>query len=415
VWTGWREPMDAARRAIALAFGRLWSERSLVRLLTAVVLVAMTYPVWEVSSAQTSAPAPPAWDRAAAGRYLDQRMDEWFAKAEQLQTGDRRVACVSCHTVIPYALVRPALRRTMKVAAPTPQEQRLFEDTSRRVRTYDAHQLLYDFDEDKKDESESTEAVLYAFILAALDADRTGAARDDVTRRAFDRLWARQRDDGGWEWLDVGLEPFESSGSEYQGAAFAALAVTMAPAAARATDSRRGLERLTTYLHDRYSRQNLHSRLWAALVSASIDGLLSRADKDALVSDLARLQNGDGGWSLDRLGGWQWDRTTPPYRAPGDRDASIVSVSDGYATGLIVYALRQAGEPANHPLVARGTRWLEANQRPVRVGDNEWPAWRAHSLNYDREHGGARGESWRRLFMSDAATAFATLALLSAG
>jgi hypothetical protein len=64
-----------------------------------------------------------------------------------------------------------------------------------------------------------------------------------------------------------------------------------------------------------------------------------------------------------------------------------------------------------HPLVQKGVQWLKANQLPVRVGDREWPAWRAHSLNYDREHGGPRGEPWRRLFMSDAATAFASLAL----
>ena len=47
-----------------------------------------------------------------------------------------------------------------------------------------------------------------------------------------------------------------------------------------------------------------------------------------------------------------------------------------------------------------------------------WPtagiemAWRAHSLNYDREHGGDKGEPWRRMFMSDLATAFAVLALV---
>jgi hypothetical protein len=33
-------------------------------------------------------------------------------------------------------------------------------------------------------------------------------------------------------------------------------------------------------------------------------------------------------------------------------------------------------------------------------------------LNYDREHGGPKGEPWRRMFMSDLATAFGVLALL---
>jgi hypothetical protein len=63
---------------------------------------------------------------------------------------------------------------------------------------------------------------------------------------------------------------------------------------------------------------------------------------------------------------------------------------------------------------------LAANQRALPVPDAPGRGWRSHSLNYDREHGslsydhalGAdKGEPWRRLFMSDTATAFAILAL----
>ena len=39
-----------------------------------------------------------------------------------------------------------------------------------------------------------------------------------------------------------------------------------------------------------------------------------------------------------------------------------VSKSDAYATGLIAYALRQAGLRSNHLNVKRATDWLEANQ-----------------------------------------------------
>jgi hypothetical protein len=78
-----------------------------------------------------------------------------------------------------------------------------------------------------------------------------------------------------------------------------------------------------------------------------------------------------------------------------------------------VYTLRQAGVPAGHPALSKGLQWLKANQRNVQVGQHEWPAWRAHSLNFDREHGGEKGEPWRRMFMSDSATAFAALALLA--
>jgi len=354
------------------------------------------------------------WNREAAAAYLDRRMDEWFAKADTLRTGEGQTACVSCHTVVPYALARPALRRAMHVDAPTPQETRLVDETSRRVRTYDAQQLLYDYEDDKKGESRGTEAVLYALILASADAGQARREPSDATRRAMTRLWQLQRADGAWEWLDVGLEPFESIDSAYQGAAFAALAVGMTPGLSGGSSARTGIAKLRNYLRTHYQRQNLYNRIWGLLASTSVDAGLTpagRDDRDRLVGELQRRQRDDGGWSLDGLEGWRWDRTSAPFQSPGMRDRSLVAKSDGYATGLIVYTLTKAGMSVAHPLVQKGVQWLKANQLPVRVGDREWPAWRAHSLNYDREHGGPRGEPWRRLFMSDAATAFASLAL----
>jgi len=63
--------------------------------------------------------------------------------------------------------------------------------------------------------------------------------------------------------------------------------------------------------------------------------------------------------------------------------------------------------------VSKGLQWLRANQSKVEVNQQSWTAWRAHSLNYDRERGGDKGEPWRRMFMSDSATAFAALALIA--
>jgi len=305
----------------------------------------------------------------------------------------------------------------MRAGAQTPQEARLVDETSRRVQTYDSHQLLYDFDEDKKDESRGTEAVLYALILAAADAGQAPREPGDSTRRAMARLWQLQRADGAWEWLDVGLEPFESIDSAYTGAAFAALAVGMTPALSSGPDARAGIEKLRNYLRTNYPSQNLHNRIWGLLASTSLDDGLIGAGRDELekldrlIGDLQRRQRDDGGWSLEGLGDWRWNRATAPFESPGTRDLSLAARSDGYATGLIVYTLRQAGLSVEHPVVKKGLQWLRADQLPVRAGDREWPAWRAHSLNYDREHGGSRGEPWRRLFMSDAATAFASLAL----
>src|SRR5438270_44784 len=74
--------------------------------------------------------APPKlgdWNREGAARYLDDRMDVWFAMATKLKTGQRETSCVSCHTTVPYALSRSVLRRAMHVSSPTPQEVRLLE------------------------------------------------------------------------------------------------------------------------------------------------------------------------------------------------------------------------------------------------------------------------------------------------
>jgi squalene-hopene/tetraprenyl-beta-curcumene cyclase len=144
-----------------------------------------------------------------------------------------------------------------------------------------------------------------------------------------------------------------------------------------------------------------------------VTGLLTSAQREALVKEIQGRQRDDGGWALDSLGAWKWSKATAPFRPPGTLDASLLAKSDGYATGLIVYTLRQAGVPAGHPALSMGLQWLKANQRNVQVGQHEWPAWRAHSLNFDREHGGEKVEPWRRMFMSDSATAFAALALLA--
>src|SRR6478672_6278925 len=158
-------------------------------------LVWTVLVVTQASPGQVRPTSASGWNRIAAAAYLDTRMDEWFAKADELQTGDGRTTCVSCHTVIPYALARPALRRAMNVIEPTPQEARLADETSRRVQGHEGDQLLYGFDEDKKGESLGTEAVLYALILASADAGQGRREASDATRGAMTRLWRLQRTD----------------------------------------------------------------------------------------------------------------------------------------------------------------------------------------------------------------------------
>jgi squalene-hopene/tetraprenyl-beta-curcumene cyclase len=360
--------------------------------------------------------APSAgWDREGAARYLDERIDLWFATADKLRTGQAETACVSCHTTVPYLMARPALRRAMQVSTATPQEMRLLEETTRRVQTYEAHQLLYEFNENKKTESRGTEAVLNTLILASSDAAQNRREPSAPTQLALERLWKTQRPDGAWDWLDFGLEPFESIDARYHGATLAALAIGIAPGLpdGHAAEVAAGIERLRGFLKEKYVSQSLFNRAWVLLASTRLKDLLTTAQREALITEIQSRQREDGGWVLEALGAWRWSKPAAPFGAPGTMDASLLAQSDGYATGLIAYTLRQAGLPGSHPAVSKGLQWLIANQHNFQVNEHTWLAWRAHSLNFDREHGGQKGEPWRRLFMSDSATAFAVLALAS--
>jgi len=368
-------------------------------------------PSQSIPSVATVRNTPSAWDKEAAATFLDDRMDLWFDKARKLRTGRGTTTCVSCHTVVPYALARPALRKAAGVSQPTPQETKLLGETLRRVDTYGSHEPLV---ASQGEQSRGTEAVLNLLILSGEDARQNRPGPSEPTRKALAELWKEQRADGAWNWLDTGLEPYESSDSPYYGAALAAIAVGVVPDYAGGTGANvsSGVGKLRSYLNANYANQNLHSRAWMLLASTRLAGLLSRDQIAALATDLQSKQNADGGWSLYQLGPWTWSTTSPPFGPKGKPDVALLSRSDGYATGLITYALRQAGLPADDPSLKRATGRLEANQRECQIDQGRWKCWRTYSLNNDQEHGGEEGEPWRRMFMSEAATAFAALALL---
>jgi squalene-hopene/tetraprenyl-beta-curcumene cyclase len=375
--------------------------------------IALGFTVFAATvAAQQTGPSDGSsrWDPAAAAAYLDARMDLWFANGTKLRTGDTQTACVSCHAGLAYAVSRPVLRRVMHVDAPATQEARLIEGVTRRVETYGTHQVLYDLNERRQIESRGTEAVLNAVILTSADAARNLREPSAPTKKALARLWETQRADGRWDWLEFGLEPWETTEAAYHGATFAAFAVGTAPGQHDAVATA-GIERLRAYLSSNYQAQHLYNRTWALLASTRMQRVVTDAQRDALIDDLVRAQRDDGGWSLEAMGPWKWSKTAPPVKSPGDLDASLLTQSDGYATGLAVYTLKQAGVAPGHVAIRKGIRWLETNQRAMPVPDVPGRGWHAHSLNYDREHGGEKGEPWRRLFMSDTATAFAILAL----
>ncbi len=94
--------------------------------------------------------------------------------------------------------------------------------------------------------------------------------------------------------------------------------------------------------------------LWAA---TRLDGLKDSGHKAATLRSLAALQRSEGGWCLPSLG--KWKRRDGKPNDPN-------SPRDGYAAGLIVSVLQQAGVPADDPgNPARD--WL-AQHPPTRLG-----------------------------------------------
>ncbi len=363
-------------------------------------------------TAQCSFAGQSHWDPPAAAKYLDDRVDLWFSRAAQIQTGHGKVTCISCHTVVPYLLARPALRKAMRITEPASQEARLLENITRRVETSWNCGSMSDT---KHGGEQGTEEVLNALILARHDADEAKEQASETTRKAFRRLWETQRADGAWDWMDFAQEPDESAGARFYGAAQAALAVGTAPSLWSGTGgySTYGEGRLRCYLRENYPRQNVYNRVWMLLASTRWPGLLTQPECEELIAELKRKQNRDGGWSLWSLGPWRWSKANPPFEPSGKLDLTSLEQSDGYATGLITYALLQTGVPACDAALVRATGWLKSNQQEIQLDQYRWKCWRTLSLNHGQEPGGPPAGAWERMMMSDLATAFSALALLS--
>ena len=317
---------------------------------------------------------------------------------------DHGTFCFSCHTAVPYALARATLRPALAETLPSAAERRLMDDVTRRVRLWNETEPFYSdrkSGEGKGAQSRGTEAVLSALMLA-WDDSLAGKLSDD-TRAAFDHMWSVQLTEGGnrgaWSWLDFDAAPWEAADAQYYGAALAALAAGVAPEHYRAGPQIQDhLQQLRDYLARAYPDQSLHHRLVLLWASVKLPGLLDAGRHQALIDEALSAQNPDGGWSLSAL------ITRSTKREPLLRDPA----SDGYATGLVTLVLEQAAMPAAALQVHNGLRWLVCHQQGhggswVRGNEGFWVT---RSLNKQRNLSSNVGR-----FMSDAATAYAVLAL----
>lgn len=328
-------------------------------------------PLWGKEPGVPPEPAPVRPNRAdeplrkqfsaeAAVGFLDTVAANW----------QRDEKCVACHTLHAYLIARPAAAGNLSV--------------HRQIRL--AVEQAAAKDGLQSDEPmRSTESVLVAASLAVND-ERTTGTLHPITRRALDRMWTLQRDDGTWRW-PTGCKWPPSEIDEFFGVATAALAVGMAPGEYRKTpQAEKGLDKIRGFF-GRNPPANAYQRAMLLWASQRLERIMSEDQKKAVVEELLSLARPDGGWAFASLGNWR----------RSDGKPQDTETSDGYGTGFAVYVLRMAGVSADHPKIQKGVHWLKSHQRAS-------GRWYTRSANKDSKH-----------YVSYEGTAFALLALAACG
>jgi squalene-hopene/tetraprenyl-beta-curcumene cyclase len=334
-----------------------------------------------------------SWNPKAASTYLDGRQSWWMGWSTAKR--DHETFCVSCHTVLPYAMGRPALRAALAEQGPSPVETKLLANVTKRVRMWQEVEPFYP-DKlrgvPKTAESRGTESIMNAIILVGYD--RPSGKLSPDARLALDNMWAEQlktgETRGAWSWLQFHNKPWEGD-SQYYGSTLAAIAVGTTPADYRSSpEIQDKLQLLREYLIRERESQDLLDRTILLWASTKIPGILTPAQQKSIMDEAISKQQADGGFSLSSfVGSWKRKDETP-----------LETKSDGYATGVVTLALEQAGMSRDQPPLSRARTWLMLNQ------DKTEGRWLAYSLNKQRDLATDIGR-----FMSDAATAYAVLAL----
>jgi squalene-hopene/tetraprenyl-beta-curcumene cyclase len=304
-------------------------------------------------------------DEPIAKSFSPQKGAEYLDGVNLAWTRERK--CFSCHTNVLYMMARPQIQTSENA---TEKELRKFlEDT---VNKWQTTKPRTDY-----------EVLVTAFALASHDATTTKKL-SPLTKIALNKSWTLQRDKGEWNWPKCDWPPMEHD--DYYGVAFMAVCVGIAPEDyAKSDEAKAGMDKIREYLRN-HPAPDLHHRAMLLWASTKVENLLTKKEQKAIVEQLLAKQRDDGGWSLPSLGN---------YKRRDDSPNDINAPSDGYATGYVIYVLRQAGIDAKNEAIQKGIQWLLKNQR-------ESGRWFTRSLNNDKEH-----------YITNAGSAFAILALAS--
>lgn len=350
------EPSERTRRSEVVWSVIAWS-------IFAGIIASATATLAAEELTLENAPAPTANDagEAIAATFSLERATHFLDAASLNWTKSRK--CFTCHTNYSYLMARPAIG-----------------DAKAHQQVRNALEQMVETTWPETGPRWDAEVVMAAATLAINDAKTTGKLHP-TTRKALDRIWTVQKDDGGFRWLTCGWPPMESD--DHYGATIALIGVGMAPDDyAKTPQAQKGIAGLTKYLANNPA-PTIHHEAMVLWASQYVDGLLNDQQKQQTIARILQKQQADGGWALASLGDWK--------RA--DKKEQDTKTSDGYATGFLIFVMRQSGVPADHEAVERGVQWLKTNQR-------ESGRWHTRSLNRDNKH-----------FISHAGTAFAILAL----
>jgi squalene-hopene/tetraprenyl-beta-curcumene cyclase len=316
----------------------------------------------------TKPPTPNRADEPVAKKLSLSKAAEFLDSTSAAWTAQRK--CGTCHTNYPYLLARPFVTRGELNSLNTIRA--FFED---RAAHWDTQKPRWD-----------TEVVATASALAFNDAHSSGKLHP-LTRSALDRMWTLQRPDGSWEWLKCNWPPAEAD--DYYGVLVAALGAGVAPDRyAETPPARAGLLKIRGYLQCNRP-PSLHHETMLLWASCYLPDLMTAHERERVIDKLLGLQRPDGGWSLPSLGNWK--------RHSGEANDAKNAPSDGYATGLVLYVLRQARLSKDGEAIRRGVAWLATHQR-------ESGRWFTRSLSNDRHH-----------YITNAGTAYAVMALHACG